>query len=232
MKRKITANWRSGIATAILGLGLGLGSAVQASGFFSYAEHTPSYRTMNEATRFYNNGDYLSARARFRSAARWADKTAQFNLAVTYYKGQGTESDVAKAWAWFQLSAERGYPMMVDMADMLDGMINDDIRRRGQAILAELEPVYGDEVAIERTANHMRRERRRATGSRTGATAFLRVVDSNGFSRDGRDFYRPEAWDFREVIAREAQLFDARDRGVRVRAIDTDEGESDQGNRD
>ncbi|MGY6586656.1 MAG: SEL1-like repeat protein [Wenzhouxiangella sp.] len=223
----MTVSWRSGIAAAVLGLGLGLGSAVQASGFFSYAEHTPSYRTMNEATRFYNNGDYLSARARFRSAARWADKTAQFNLAVTYYKGQGTESDVAKAWAWFQLAAERGYPMMVDMADMLDGMINDDLRRRGQAILDELKPIYGDEVAVERTAAHMRRERRRATGSRVGATGFVRVVDSQGFSRDGRDFFRREAWDFEQVIAREAQLFDALDRGVRVRDIDTDEKGSD-----
>ncbi len=227
MKCKAVVNWRGGLLVAIVGLGLGLASAAQASGFFSFAEHTPSYRAMNEATRFYNNGDYVSARARFRSAARWADKTAQFNLAVTYYKGQGTESDVAMAWAWFQLAAERGYPMMVDMADQLDGMINDDIRRRGQAILAELEPVYGDEVAIERTANHMRRERRRATGSRVGATAFLRVVDSNGFSRDGRDFFRPEAWDFREVVAREAQLFDALDRGVRVRDLDDDENQPD-----
>lgn len=214
-------SWHGGVFLAALMMALGSGAA-QASGFFSYAEHTPSYRTMNEATRFYNNGDYLSARARFRSAARWADKTAQFNLAVTYYKGQGTESDVAKAWAWFQLAAERGYPMMVDMADMLDGMINDDIRRRGQAILDELKPVYGDEVAIERTAAHMRRERRRATGSRVGATAFLRVVDSNGFSRDGRDFFRREAWDFEQVIAREAQLFDALDRGVRVRDLEDD----------
>ena len=181
----------------------------------SFAEHTPGYRHYNEAMASYRAGQYPSAKYKFKVAARWGDKLSQFNLGVMNYHGQGTPQNPARAWAWTTLAAERGYPMMLDMADQMYQSLSRAQRREGRAILEnELKPEFGDEVAVERAAAHMRRERRRATGSRTGAIGALTIIDPSGRSRSGREFYRAEAWDFHQVLAAEAQLFDGIGSGV------------------
>lgn len=177
---------------------------------FSYAEHTPSARLLAEASRSYEAGQFASALTKYEAAARWADKFAQFNIGVMHLKGQGTPFDPARALAWFQLAAERDYPMMVSMVDELDAMLDDATRRQAERIrVEELEPVYGDEVAIERTHRRMQRDRRQATGSRTGFAGFLKIVDRSGFTRDGTEFYAAEKWDFHHIVSVETQRMQA-----------------------
>lgn len=192
---------------------------------YSYAEHTPGAQLVAEASRSHQAGQYASALSKYESAARWADKFAQFNIGVMHLKGQGTEFDPARALAWFQLAAERGYPMMVSMVQDLEDMVDDPTRRKAERIrVEELEPVFGDEVAIERTHRRMQRDRRRATGSRVGFAGFLRVIDRNGFSRDGAEFYAAEKWDFRNIVAIETQrMFDLGDGRVELRELELDD---------
>ncbi len=204
--------------------------AAQDQSQYSYAEHTPGAQLVAEAGRSHRAGQYASALSKYEAAARWADKFAQFNIGVMHLKGQGTEFDPARALAWFQLAAERDYPMMVSMVEELDAMIDDETRRRAERIrVDELEPVYGDEVAIERTHRRMQRDRRLATGSRLGFAGFLRIIDRNGFSRDGAEFYAREKWDFRNVVAIETQrMRELGDGRVELRELElTDEESAD-----
>ena len=192
---------------------------------FSYAEHTPGARLVAEGKRAFEAGMYASALSKYEAAARWADKFAQFNIGVMHLQGKGTDFDPARALAWFQLAAERDYPMMVTMVEDLEDMVDDATKREAERIrVEELEPEFGDEVAIERTHRRMQRDRRLATGSRLGFAGFLRVIDTNGFSRDGAEFYAEEKWDFRQIVAIETQrMMDLGDGRVELRELELDE---------
>lgn len=203
------------LLVSILGsLTLVSGVCAQASDI-SYAEHTPGYRHFIEGMASYRAGQFGSAKSKFKVAARWGDKLSQYNLGVMNYLGQGTPQDAARAWAWVTLAAERGYPMMLDMADQIYRGLTEGEKAEGLAILEnELQPEFGDEVAIERSARRMERERRRVTGSRTGFVGNLTIIDGSGRIRTGREFYRPEAWDFRQIVEKENRLFKGLDFGV------------------
>lgn len=202
---------RIAVLSALLSAG---GLYTTAASAQSHAEHTPGYQHHAAGSQAYRAGQYQSAKASFKRAAHWADKLAQFNLGIMNYHGQGVEADKARAWAWFQLSAERGYRQMRDMVEVVSRELDESEMQRARTILEEqLLPQYGDAVAMERAARRMNHQRRRMTGSRTGFIGNLTVVDRSGRTRDGEDFYRPEAWDFYQVIATEADLWDALDRG-------------------
>lgn len=178
--------------------------------FYAYDEHTPSSRLMSDAQRAYRARMYSSALSTYKAAARWSDKFAQYNIGMMHLRGEGTEYDPLRGWAWLELSAERGYPQFQEAADALWRLFDDAERDRARAILEnDLLPVYGDEVTLERTAREMRFRQRDATGSRTGSLGMLqmlRVIDASGFTRDGTEFYDPEKWDFQNIVRYETDL--------------------------
>ncbi len=180
------------------------------SSHFPYDEHTPGARHMQQAQRAYRANMHYSAYQNYRAGARWADKFAQFNVGVMYLRGEGADFNPARGWAWIKLSAERGYPQMVEMADDLYALLDDEQRRRGREIYEEeLLPDFGDEMAVDRTADRMDRERRRATGTRTGSRAMmgaLTVIDGSGQRRSGDEFYAPDKWDFERIIRFEREF--------------------------
>ncbi len=195
----------------------------------SLAEHTPGSRLMALASRSYQAGHYWSAYTKYREAARWADKFAQFNLGVMHLKGQGTEYDPARALAWFQLSAERDYPMMVAMVDDLEALLNEQAIERATSIrIEELEPIFGDAYAVERTHRRMRRERRFAAGTRVGYIGMMRVIGRDGISRDGYDFFAREKWDFRNIVDMETQyMMNLGNERVELRELELDDTPAD-----
>ncbi|MDZ7791177.1 MAG: hypothetical protein U5L08_11935 [Xanthomonadales bacterium] len=222
---------RTFLSTAWLAATLILAGGSAQAQVFSFAEHTPGFRPLAEGSRFYANGWHFNARHRFRKAAYWADKMAQHNLGVIWYRGDGVDRDPARAWAWFELSAERDYPEFVGIADAIQDELEPAQRQRGQRILEEeLRPQYGDEVAVPRTARRMERERRDVVGSRTGFVGNVTVYDPMTFgTRSGEDYFDPEKWDFHRVMQREKQVFEALARGrVTVGELEfVDDGENE-----
>jgi hypothetical protein len=183
---------------------------------YPYYEHTPSADEMVRAQRAYEAGMHGAAIMHWRNAARWADKFAQYNLGIMYLRGEGVEFDPLRAWAWLELSAERGYPEFERQADELWSMMSEAERRKARAIHErELLPEYGDAARMEAVARKMKRELREATGSRTGSRGFLSMltVYDGMIPRKGTEYYAPEKWDFQRIVAFETQLMRNENRG-------------------
>jgi len=134
----------------------------------------------------------------FQRAALYADKPSQAMVAEMLWNGTGIEQDRALAYAWMDLAAERGYRGFLLLRERYWQELGEAGRERalqeGQAIYAR----YGDAVAEPRLANILRREKRRATGSRTGFVGALTILvpGPGGWDTiDGTTFYDERYWD-------------------------------------
>lgn len=175
----------------------------------NYAKNAPGTQFLERGNAFFKQGDYAAAASYYRLAAHWADKLAQFNLGLLYVNGDGVERDPLRGWAWIRLAAERGYPKFVRVANDIESRFDDEHLAAATEILEqELAPEYGDAVAIERTAREMERMRDRATGggSRVGANRALYVTGRDGRWVRGGEYYDPDLWDFRAIVAFETRL--------------------------
>jgi len=205
------------------------------SAMFAFDEHLPSAWRMQRGARLYAIGRHYSAIHFYERAAWYADKFGQYNVGVMHLRGEGTDFDPVQAWAWLELSAERGYPSMVEAANELFDLLDEEQRRQARRLLdQELMPEYGDAVAVPRAQVEMDRRRRQSTGSRVGGRAMLgmlRVIDvqGDGLSRRGDEYYDPEKWNMQRIIEYETWQMQNIGRG-RVEIGDTEvvEDEHDQ----
>lgn len=175
----------------------------------SYADNAPGTQFLERGNAFYRQGDYEAAEGNFRLAAYWADKLAQFNLGLMYVNGDGVERDPLRGWAWTKLSAERGYPKNVAVAADIWKQFSEEHRKvAGKILEEELKPKYGDEVAVPRTSNEMKRILARDTsgGSRVGANRVVYVTGRDGTFVSGNQFFRDERWDFEKIVQFETRL--------------------------
>lgn len=169
--------------------------ALLTAGFLS--SH-PDLRHRMAGLDFMRKGDLAEAHARFRMAARFADKPSQGMVAEMLWNGKGVQADRALGYAWMDLAAERGYKGFTILRERYWNALDASERERaiveGQAIYAE----YGDAVAKRRIASALRRGRLRMTGSRTGASSNLRIHvpgPSSWIEIDGSRFYNDQFWD-------------------------------------
>lgn len=150
-------------------------------------------------------GDQAEALRHFRRAARYADKPSQGMIAEMHFDGNGVPRDRALAYAWMDLAAERGYEGFLVLRERYWNVLTEaeraDAVARGEALYAE----FGDSVAQPRMATHLRRQRSRMTGSRTGNTSNLRIqIPGPGGTTqeiDGSRFYTSKFWDPKEYQA-------------------------------
>ncbi len=185
------------------------GLNAQVVNYNNYAENAPGTQFLERGNMFFRQGDYDAAVGNFRLAAHWADKLAQFNLGMMYVNGDGVERDPLRGWAWIKLSAERGYPKNVAIAADIWNQFTDGHRKVANQILEEeLKPRYGDEVAIPRTSNEMKRMLARDTsgGSRVGVNRAIYVTGRDGSFVSGDQFFRDERWNFAKIVQFETRL--------------------------
>lgn len=225
---KITSSLAALFLAAVLQIGI---VEAQVVNFNNYAQNAPGTQFLERGNMFFRQGDYDAAVGNFRLAAHWADKLAQFNLGMMYVNGDGVERDPLRGWAWIKLSAERGYPKNAAVAADIRNQFTDEHRKVAKEILEkELKPSYGDEVAIPRTSNEMKRMLARDTsgGSRVGVNRAIYVTGRDGTFVSGDQFFRDELWNFEKIIQFETRLHKAiGDGNVILRDFQTlEDGES------
>lgn len=134
----------------------------------------------------------------FQRASFYGDKPSQAMVAEMLWEGKGTTRDRALAYAWMDLASERGYVDFLRFRERYWAALDETERNRaiteGQAIYAR----YGDAAAQPRIEAVLRREKRKATGSRTGFAGNVQIyVPGPGGTEqiDGSKFYDPQYWD-------------------------------------
>jgi len=158
----------------------------------------PDLRFRMRALEQHTAGKLDDAFRLFQRAALYADKPSQAMVAEMLWNGSGTEQNRALAYAWMDLAAERGYRGFLLLRERYWRELDDAERalavEQGEAVYAR----YGDAVAEPRLAAVLRREKRRATGSRTGFVGALTILvpGPGGWdSIDGSTFYDERYWD-------------------------------------
>lgn len=114
----------------------------------------------------YKRGDFEWARRHFLSAARYADKASQLAISNLYANGEGVPRDLALAYAWADLAAERGFPKFVARREQLWAELGEAERERAIAEGTKLYAEYGDDVAKKRHQMQLDRVTFRTMGRR------------------------------------------------------------------
>lgn len=140
-----------------------------------FLDHHPDIKWRLEGFRLYDQGDYTEAVKRFLKAARYGDKVSQAMVSEMHRLGQGVPADMAAAYAWMDLAAERGYQDLVVEREKiwasLDEAQRKDAVRKGSGIYRE----YGDAVAKPRMERILLRASKERTGSRLGVVGRMEV---------------------------------------------------------
>jgi hypothetical protein len=158
----------------------------------------------------YRRGDYDMAMTLLRHAARFGDKPSQGLIAEMYAAGQGVRTDIALAYAWMDLAAERGYRDFVVRRERYWARMSEAECARavdeGQAIYAE----FGDEVAKPRFADQLRKASKEGVGSRTGFAGNARVTVPSTFgdqTLDATQLRSMSYWDPKKYWAMQDALW-------------------------
>lgn len=128
----------------------------------------PNEKARLYGQRAYLKGQYPAAAHSFLKAARYADKYSQHRLSLLYWEGRGVARDLAIAYVWAALAAERDTPNMVDIRKSMWAGLNPTERQRARAQSAYYFGRYGDAQTKPRQIRAMKRFATLRTGSRSG----------------------------------------------------------------
>ena len=134
------------------------------------ADGRPGVKFFTLGVQAFRKGDYRHAIDMYKVAASWAYKSAEYNLGVMYFKGEGVPVDRARGAAWMVLAAERGTPAYVHARDLMVTVLSKAEFARTDAIWNELKGTFGDAVALRRAKAQWAWVKAHQTGTRVGGT--------------------------------------------------------------
>ena len=133
------------------------------------ARFLPGTYYFKKGNWYYHKGDYETAAQLWKTAASWAQKAAQYNLGILYYKGKGGFAvNRPLGAAWLALASERHDVVFESsLAAAMDELTPAE-RDQANALWRDMKPTYGDAVAARRAKAHFDREMHNLTGSHAG----------------------------------------------------------------
>lgn len=168
--------------------------AAMTEGFLQYH---PDLRWRKIGLERYEAGLHDKALAAFIRSSRYADKGSQAMVAEMYWNGEGTGVDRARAYAWMDLAAERGYKDFTAIREHYWNSLSERERERALDVGKDIYADFGDDVAKPRLERKIDQGRRQTTGSRTGFKGALTVMlPGNGdwIRLDGEQYYNDKFW--------------------------------------
>lgn len=127
----------------------------------------PDLRYRGLGSDAYKEGDKARALAMFIEASRYGDKPSQAMVATMYWNGDGTDVDHARAYAWMDLAADRGYRDLLLQREAYWSRLSTDEREKALAIGQEVYAEYSDEKGEKRLALQLKAQEK-VTGSHVG----------------------------------------------------------------
>ncbi|WP_405222982.1 tetratricopeptide repeat protein [Lentisalinibacter sediminis] len=184
---------RRALPSLALGAALALWTAPAATQepFPGNVPGTRTVKIQQKAEQAYQEGDYERAfRIWRKDLVEIGDKYAQYMVGYLYLTGQGTERDVARAYAWYRLAAERGHDELVSVMEELEKQLAPAELEAGVAEYERLYGKYGDRELVRRLIRLDELRLKSRTG-RVGASvgAPMTVILRNGRSVDGTRYY-------------------------------------------
>jgi len=158
-----------------------------------YLYHHPDLKHRLLGMHAFEEGRIAEAMAEFRRSARWADKVSQAMVAEMLWEGTAGARDPVAAYAWMDLSAERGYRVFVAKREQYWAALDDEQRRSALELGQVLYSEYGDDVARPRLESRLQQGRRLITGSRVGFVGPLKIHYRGG-DIGGDVFYQDKYW--------------------------------------
>ncbi|MGH8145143.1 MAG: hypothetical protein ACREPY_02325 [Rhodanobacteraceae bacterium] len=99
----------------------------------------------------FRNKDYHHAIYMYKVAASWADKSAEYDLGLVYFRGEGVPVDRPLGAAWMVLAAERGNLLYVRARNLMVSSLTDSEFERMNELWSKLRKTYGDDgLALRR----------------------------------------------------------------------------------
>ena len=137
------------------------GLALPAASAQTYSSTHPDQYYRAAGYRYLGQSREADAARVFRIAARYGDKTSQFELGRLHWEGRGVPRDRARAYAWFDLAAERGYPEFLGLRERVWDSLDAGEREDALALGAKLYDEFGDAVAKPHARANTREARMR-----------------------------------------------------------------------
>ncbi len=97
--------------------------------------------------------------AMLKTAAGWGNKSAQYLLGVSYYRGAGLPMDRAQGLAWLELAAERKDPTYIAALQEAMREATPDEQAKASTLWQSMVSTYGDSHAARRAERRYRHER-------------------------------------------------------------------------
>jgi len=147
------------------------------------ADARPGEYYFQLAVRAFEKKQYRHAIDMYKVAASWAYKPAEYNLGVMYFRGQGIPANRPLGTAWMVLASERNDPHYIHARDLMVSALSNAEFAKANALFGQLEPTYGDKVALHRAKVRWAQVRAGMTGSHVGGTVGMLRVGGEGGAR-------------------------------------------------
>lgn len=115
----------------------------------------PGMKLFLDGAVAFRKGDFRHAVYMYKVAASWADKAAEYDLGLMYFRGEGVAVDRPLGAAWMVLAAERGKPLYVHARDLMITSLTDAQFERMNELWSGLSETYGDKVALHRAKSYL-----------------------------------------------------------------------------
>lgn len=111
----------------------------------------PGMKLFLDGAEAFRRKDYRHAIYMYKVAASWADKSAEYDLGLVYFRGEGVPVDRPLGAAWMVLAAERGNPLYVRARNLMVSLLTDAEFERMNELWTGLQKTYGDDgLALRR----------------------------------------------------------------------------------
>jgi len=141
---------------------------------------TPDKILLANALKSYQDGFYKTALNSFMQSAAFGNSTAQKYIGLMNIKSIGVEQNWAKGFAWIRLSALDGSKKNSELKNSLYSQLTPQEKKQAEIEYNKISQDYGVAETLKRRDRWVKKQKRKATGSRTGSQT-VNVVSVGSF---------------------------------------------------